>query len=179
MKKKIIITVILLISISFFSGITYSFFNSNAKMKSTNQGIANFIFEAKKVDTIQLDLNELVPGDKKEYLFSVTNANSSKVSDVTIEYQMKIKTYHFIPTVIKLYTVKGEKTDFLAECNETPTRDSNNMVVCNMPTETLETGSNIVNDYKLEIEFPSEYNDVMYSNLVDFISIDIESWQKL
>ena len=179
MKKKIMVTIILLICISFFSGITYSFFNSSSKMRSTNQGIANFIFEANKVDEIQLQLNELLPGDKKEYLFSVTNSNSSKISDVAIEYQIKIKTYHFIPTVIKLYTMEGEAATFLEECNETPTRDSNNMVVCNMPIETLERGSKISNDYKLEIEFPSEYNDVIYSNLVDFISIDIESWQKI
>ena len=179
MKKKIIITMILLICISFFSGITYSFFNSSAKMKSTNQGIASFIFKAKKVDKIQLDLNELLPGDKKNYLFSVTNENNSKVSDVSIEYQIKIKTYHFLPLIIKLYEIEGDQTNLVGECNEKVTRDSNNMLICNMPIKNLKTGTKEVDDYNLELEFPTEYNDIIYSSLVDFLSIDIESWQKI
>ena len=36
-----------------------------------------------------------------------------------------------------------------------------------------------IDDYKLKIKFPSEYNDEIYSNLVDFISMEIKSWQKI
>ena len=36
-----------------------------------------------------------------------------------------------------------------------------------------------IDDYKLVISFPQEYNDVLYSNLVDYMSIEIESWQKI
>lgn len=179
MKKKIILTICLLISITFFSGMTYSFFNSSANMKSTNQSIANFIFETEKVDYIELGINEFLPGDKKEFLFSVTNALEEKTSDVTIEYQLLIKTYHFIPTIINLYSIVDEKEELIATCDEPINRDSENKVVCKLPIETLEKGKVMKDDYKLEVIFPVEYNDVIYSELVDYINIDIESWQKL
>ena len=35
------------------------------------------------------------------------------------------------------------------------------------------------NNYKLRISFPEEYNDEIYSNLVDYIDIEIKSWQKV
>ena len=31
--------------------------------------------------------------------------------------------------------------------------------------------------YRLDIEFPSKYNSEDYANLVDYIDIDIRSWQ--
>ena len=179
MKKKICITVILIVLITFFSGITYSFFHSNTIMKSTNQGIASFVFETNNTDEIDLQLNGLVPGTQKEYLFSVTNTKNEKISDVTVEYQLIIKTYHFIPITINLYKIEDKKEEYIGTCDETSSRNSNNELICNMPKEILENSKEEVDNYKLKIEFPKEYNDISYSNLVDFINIEIESWQKI
>ncbi len=179
MKKKIILIMFLAIVVTFFSGVTYSFFNSKADFKSTNQGIASFVFETNKVDYIELDINNLVPGDEKEYLFSVTNSKGEKISDVTVEYQLRIKTYHFMPLTINLYKIEGETEKLIGNCDETVTRNSENELICNMPIETLKKTEEEVNDYKLKIGFPIEYNDISYSNLVDYINIEIESWQKI
>lgn len=179
MKKKIYIAITLIVLITFFSGITYSFFHSNTIIKSTNQGIASFVFEANNATEIDLQLNDLVPGTQKEYLFSVTNTKNQVISDVTVEYQLVIKTYHFIPLTINLYKIEDEKENFIGTCDETSSRNSSNELVCNMPKETLENSKEEVDDYKLKIEFPTEYNDAAYSNLVDFINIEIESWQKV
>ena len=179
MKKKILLVMILIIFVAFFSGITYSFFNSSAKSKSSNQGIASFIFETKKVDNIELDLSGLVPGDEREYSFSITNAKEEKTSDVTIEYQILIKTYHFIPLTISLYSVDESGEQLIDECDETFGRNEEKELVCNMPIETLqksELGNKI---YKLKVIFPENYNDLKYSNLVDYLNIEIESWQKI
>lgn len=179
MKKKIFLIIILVISVTFFSGITYSFFNSSATFKSTNQGIASFVFETNKVDYIELNINDIVPGDEKEYLFSVTNSKEDIISDVTTEYQLTIKTYHFIPLNINLYLIEEEKEILIGKCDETSSRNSNNELVCNMPLKVLNKSEKSNDDYKLKISFPSEYNDISYSNLVDYINIEIESWQKL
>ena len=96
MKKKMYLIILLIVLVTFFSGITYSFFHSNGTLTSNNQGIASFIFETNNLDKIDLNLNNLKPGDEKEYLFSVTNTSDNKVSDVTLEYKLSIKTYHFI-----------------------------------------------------------------------------------
>ena len=179
MKKKMYIAIMLIVLITFFSGITYSFFHSNAVMNSSNQGIASFVFEADNVDEIDLELTDLIPGTKKEYSFSVTNTKNNVISDVTLEYQLIIKTYHFIPLTIDLYKLVGEKEVFVGKCDETISRNSSNELVCNMPVELLNNSVEEQNDYKLKIEFPEKYNDVSYSNLVDFINIEIESWQKI
>lgn len=179
MKRKIILIVLLVLFVAFFSGITYSFFNSGALLKSNNQGIASFIFETDKVDYIELDLNNLLPGDEKDYLFSVTNSKQNKISDVTIEYQIKIKTYHFIPLNINLYEVKENKDEFVASCDEKSSRNEDNELLCNMPIKQFEKNEKGTVDYKLKIEFPLKYNDEIYSNLVDYIKIEVDSWQKI
>ena len=179
MKKKMYIAIMLIVLITFFSGITYSFFHSNAVMNSSNQGIASFVFETDTVDKIDLELNDLMPGTKKEYLFSVTNTKNNVISDVTVEYQLIIKTYHFIPLTIDLYKIENEKDIFVGKCDESVSRNSLNELVCKMPIELLNNSKEEKIDYKIKIEFPEKYNDASYSNLVDFINIEIESWQKI
>ena len=179
MKKKIYLVIILIMLITFFSGITYSFFHSSASMNSSNQEIAGFIFEATDLDQIDLNLNGLIPGESREYLFSVTNKSDENVSDVNIEYQLSIKTYHFIPLTIDLYQIKDEKETLVGSCDEKSERNSENELVCAMPISTLINSEEQIDDYKLKISFPSKYNDISYSNLVDYINIEIESWQKI
>lgn len=180
MRKKFFIIIILGILVIFLSGITYSLFNSKATMISANQGIASFIFETNNLDHIDLDLNGLVPGDTREYLFSVTNTNTkNKISDVTIEYKLILKTYHFMPLTINLYKVGEEEGTPIGTCDEKTGRNSNNELICAMPFGTLENEVKQKDDYKLIITFPSEYNDALYANLVDYISIEVESWQKI
>ena len=178
MKKKIYIILSFIILIMFFSGITYSLFHSSTSLTSNNQGLANFVFNAENLDSIALNLADLKPGTVLEYEFSITNNELEKVSDVTIEYQLKIKTYHFIPLDIKLYKL-NEKYDYVGNCDEKYTRDSDNKLVCNMPIEQMNKNENTVDTYKLVISFPEEYSDVEYANLVDFIDIEIDSWQKI
>lgn len=180
MKKKIILVGLLCTLVIFLSGITYSFFNSNTTMTSINQGIASFIFETKNLDRIDLDLNGFVPGEVREYSFSVTNTNAKdKTSDVTVEYKLNIKTYHFMPLIISLFKINNEEEQLIGTCDETFARNANNELVCNMPLSTLINTIEQTDNYKLKIVFPPEHNDISYSNLVDYINIEIESWQKL
>ena len=145
MKRKVILIILIVLFVSFFSGITYSFFNSGALLKSNNQGIASFIFETNKVDYIELNLSDLLPGDEKSYLFSVTNSKESKISDVTVEYQLKIKTYHFIPLNINLYEIKDGKDEFVDTCDEESSRNENKELVCNMPIKEFEKNNGLCN----------------------------------
>lgn len=178
MKRKIYIVLLLVVFVMFFSGITYSLFHSSTSLNSNNQGLANFVFNAEDLDSITLNMADLKPGAVLEYEFSVKNNESQKVSDVTIEYQLKIKTYHFIPLNIELYKF-NEKYDYIGKCDEKYTRDSKNQLVCNMPVEQMDKNKNTTDKYKIVVSFPSEYNDIKYANLVDFIDIEVDSWQKI
>ena len=37
----------------------------------------------------------------------------------------------------------------------------------------------VLDDYKLNITFPEQYNSESYSELVDFIDLEIKSWQTI
>lgn len=177
-KNKILIVFVIFLFVVFVSTATYSFFVSNASLSSDNTGIAKFIFNAEALEEIQVPLVDIKPGDINEYNFSVKNSNLEDISDVVVEYELSLKTYYFIPLEINLYNVVDEVDTLLVSCDETYSRNSNNEVVCNSLIQELGNELNQIDNYKLVVEFPVEYNSEKYSNLVDFISLEIKSWQK-
>ena len=97
-----------------------------------------------------------------------------------IQYQMIMKTYHFAPTVIELYKVLANETEELVlSCNETYTRNEQNEIICNSPIFEMSYSSLKIDNYKLKVTIPAEYSGIEYSDLVDYIDIEINSWQKL
>lgn len=174
-KLKIIVMLVTSIVLICGSGITYSLFTSSTKAVA-NQKIAKFVFNAAKTDVIELPISNLNPGEKAEYTFQVTNNIDNKRSDVTIKYQMTIKTFHFMPLEINLYK-ENEETPLLT-CEES-SRNTDNEVVCNIEVQTMDYKLNATDNYKLVIEFPEEFNDDSYTDLVDYIDIEIKSWQAI
>ena len=174
-RLKIIVMLVSSIVLICGSGITYSLFTSSSRLVA-NQKIAQFVFNATKTDVIELPITNLNPGAKSEYKFQVTNNIDNKRSDVTIKYQMTIKTFHFMPLEINLYK-ENEETPLLT-CEES-SRNTDNEVVCNTEIQTMDYKLNATDNYKLVIEFPEEYNDDSYSDLVDYIDIEIKSWQAI
>ena len=175
-KLNIIILLITAIVLVCGSGITYSLFTSSSRL-TANQEIAKFVFNATKTDVIELPISNLNPGSKSEYTFQVTNNIDNKRSDVSIKYQMIIKTFHFMPLEIKLY--KGNEVEPLLVCDETYGRNSDKELLCNSQIQTMEYKLNATDNYKLVIEFPEKYNDDAYMDLVDYIDIEIKSWQAI
>ena len=175
-KLKIIVMLVTSIVLICGSGITYSLFTSSTKAVA-NQKIAKFVFNAAKTDVIELPISNLNPGEKAEYTFQVTNNIDNKRSDVTIKYQMIIKTFHFMPLEINLYK-DGEEAPILT-CDETFGRNTDNEVVCRSEIQTMEYALNATDSYKLVVEFPEKYNDDTYMDLVDYIDIEIKSWQAI
>ncbi len=176
-KYRIVIILCTLIIIILGSAITYSFFSSDSNL-SLNQEIAQFIFEAKKTDHIDLSLVNMTPGDTEEYEFSVSNKKSNSISHVTLNYQINIETFHFMPLIIELYKVKNGEQELVLTCDESFARDENNHLICNSPIQEMVYSNEVSDNYKIVVTFPKEYNDVEYSDLVDYISVDIKSWQK-
>lgn len=159
-------------------GLTYSIFNSNATLGS-NQNIAKFIFNTESLDQFQLSLTDLSPSEIAEYPFSVSNISSGKLSDVTIQYQITLKTYHLMPLLIQLYKMNGEEEELIMICDETYNRNDKNELVCASIVQELGFSVEKLDNYKLKIEFLENYNDMIYSDLVDFLNLEINSWQKI
>lgn len=158
------------------TGITYSLFISDSNLIA-NQKVAKFVFDAKKTDLIELPLNNLNPGDKMDYKFQVANNLNNKKSEVTISYQMIIKTYHFMPLKLELYKVEEDVEKLILTCDESYGRNQENQVLCNTNIQKLAHNDKNADDYIMRITFPAEFNSESYTELVDYVDIEIKSWQ--
>ena len=178
-KLKLVIILITSVLLICGIGITYSLFTSKGNLHA-DQKIAKFVFEAKKTDTIQLPITNLNPGDKTSYNFQVTNNSNDKKSEVTINYELILKTYHFMPLEINLYKIVDDKEELVVKCDETISRDQQtNQIICNTKTSELSHNNELSENYRLDVSFPKQYNSLEYAELVDHIEIQIKSWQKM
>ena len=175
MKKKIIIISIAAFLILLIAGATYSYFVSNANMTSTNQHIAKFIFNSDSLDHLEIPLNGLKPGDVKEYEFEVSNNTDHVISDVNINYTLSLLTPHYMPLNIELY----KDDTLLMTCDESYERNNQNELVCETETQELDYHEEVNDSYKLRITFDSNYNSLEYANLIDYLNIEIRSYQKV
>ena len=180
MKKKIFLIIFLLIMIVLGLGVTYSAFSSENNLIMI-QEIASFIFETEQTDHISLALNDLKPGDEVSYNFSVSNNKTVddkvNLSNVKINYEISLSTYHFIPLNIKLY--KGEEEEPIMECSETVNRNDKNEIVCTSEIQEMDFKESVTDDYVIKATFDKDYNTEEYSDLVDYIDLEIKSWQKV
>ena len=179
MKYKVLIILIGLVALLLGTGITYSIFSSSSNLTLANQQIAKFIFETEKLDHLELSLDNITPGKEEEYLFSISNALDKTVSNVTINYQITIETFHFMPLDIALYKVKGETEELIMQCDETYSRNTSNILVCNSAMQEMSYEQGVLDNYKLKVSFPADYDSEDYADLVDFLDLKINSWQKM
>ena len=163
MKKKItFLLLFVLLGVSLFFGVrTYAKYVSSASGNGSIM-IAVPIIENNTLTTIPLDLNEIAPGDTKEYTFKVTNYEGDKLNEVKMNYSIKIDKSSNVPVEIKLF--KNSGTD-------------------NVLTE-LESTNNILgfeskqdDTYKLVINWDSSLNDYTYKDLPDYLDIIITGVQ--
>ncbi len=176
MKKKLILIAILACLAVVSVGVTYSYYSSSGNA-SGELAFATFIFEEEETSLIDIPLTNLVPGSRVSHDFSVTNEVGGKISDVVLEYTITIKTQLLMPLTYELRDVTGTE-NLLLTCDSSSSRDSENIVVCK--TEVIEMGNeNVeVKNYRLDVIFPSTYTNPIYAGLVDYVDIEIDSFQK-
>lgn len=177
MKRRITLVVMFGFLNILLIGVTYSFFKADSNLFA-NQDIAKFVFNAEETSTISVPITDLNPGGETSYSFKVKNNVDEVVSQVTINYQCIIKTYHLMPLEIKLFKT-GSVDELILSCDESFSRDEDNQLVCNSLIQKMTYDNKVSDEYRLDIVFPEKFNDEDYSDLVDYIDIDIRSWQEL
>ena len=64
-------------------------------------------------------------------------------------------------------------------CDETKNRNDNNELVCKTPIQELIYEEESEDNYQLKVTFDNNYNTEEYANLIDYINIEIKSYQKV
>ncbi len=177
-RKKIIIAELVLFILFLAAGVTYSIYTSRAELTNTEVEIAQFVFNANKTDAIELPVSSLIPGQVVSHNFSVTNNLDSDVSDVSVEYQILISTLHVIPLRYEITHITDTE-EVIVTCDQNNPRNEDGFLVCESPVMGIAYGDLKTENFRIDIIFPAIYNDSSYANLIDYVDLEINSWQKI
>ena len=161
----------MLISIT---GITYSLYTNMIK-KEIPISLASFSVGVEKKETLDINLSDLEPGSVNHYDFSILNNIDENMSDVSISYNIILKTGNYMPLDIKLY----DSSNNVLFDSKDGIRNEDNELVLKTKDIIMPYSKSVKNDYSLEVVFPEEYSGEEYSGLVDYINLTIEASQKI
>ena len=173
MKKRILIIAIMLMLISVM-GITYSLYTNMTK-KNVPISLASFSVGVEKTPSLDINIGDLEPGSVNSYNFSILNNIDEEMSDVSITYNIILKTGNYIPLDIKLYD--SENNVLFTSSDGVRTEDEE--LLLKSSDIVMPYSRSVKNDYRLEVVFPEEYSGEEYSGLIDYINLTIEASQKI
>ena len=181
MKKIInflIITLFLIILLANFPK-TYSKYETDA-MGRTDVETAYYVINAEyQNDTIKMF--DLVPSNNQYvYTFSVANNKDGKRLETRLKYNLKIRATTNLPLTYELYKIVNSE-DVVFKTADEVILDDYGTYFRHISTED-EYFSYIydeTNYYKLVVNFPEEFNNSQYQDIVEFMEIIIDSKQLL
>lgn len=186
-KNILLISKINLFLITFF--IAFVFFPSAlSKYQTTatgnvNSNIAFYLFKT-DYQVQRIKLTDLEPSNTPHvYTFSVSNTNNNKVSDVDIEYTLRIVTTTNLPLRYQLYENENYQannaTNLITSNNTSIALDQDNTYfqTFTFNSENLLYSTPKTNNYTLVIYFDATNKDAKYQDTIESVRIIIDSRQ--
>ena len=153
-------------------------YKSNAK-SNADVDLAFYMFKEQDISQ-DLKLESILPREEPyEYTFSVSNNDGTDRTETAIHYTIEFKTTTNLPLNFKVYNSEDLSTN-LVESTETRADDDGTyfkyikVVGGNLGFEEDETIT-----YKLNVEFPKDYNLAEYEGIVEYVKITIKSAQRV
>lgn len=166
MKNSKRITIIIVAIFLLVAGLsyTYSRFTSSIEDESVI-ATALFLNTSNLSETLSVSLDDMTPGMTKSYTFAVKNFDETRRNEVALTYDIKVIKSDNIPVSVTLYK-NGVEENIL---NSELTSLNNEMGFIVNQTDT----------YVLNIVWDITDNGYEYSDLVDYLDVDINSKQKI
>lgn len=148
---------------------------------------ALYIFEDENM-AFNLEPSGIIPSNNAneyQYVFSVSNFNASKQSDVDITYTVSVRTTTNLPITIKLYrnelpTTTGATNILGGATNVQDEDDAWYHLYQTVNSYDMPYANRVTDVYRLVVSYPSlAYNDPIYSNYIENIQIILDSKQKI
>lgn len=163
------------ILIYFLSRNTFSLFESEID-GSSDTDVAFYVFED-SLETHEIFIGDIKPGDTKDINFSVQNyrteGGNTQRAEVNLTYTIDVKCTENLPLNISL----SEDNSPLGSGAFQKDSFGTWFYCINVPTRTFNFNSNLKHDYKLNVSFPSNYNDPKYQDIVEAVEITVTSQQ--
>ena len=119
-----------------------------------------------------------VKPDGKDYIFNidVSNFKDDNVSEVDLEYTLELETTTNIPVDYKIYLNDATVNDFQ---NKEIIQDEDGMYFFKFstPKQRFEKEKEMTNHYQLIVNFPTNYNEEVYQDLIDHVEVTITATQ--
>ena len=182
-RFELILTIFVLMLVHRIVFNSFSLYESNAVSEATIE-VAYFLLDD-TYDTQTIKLDEMLPGDTQICRFSIANyyidqnTQQEVITETDMEYELKVRTTTNLPLKYKLSkSVDGSnKVPITLE----ETQDVHDTYFYTLLEETGEfrytTGQS--NVYTIEVEFPAEYDEIEYQNIIECIEITVEGHQKV
>lgn len=162
---------IIILSIRF----TFSSYEGNVDGKVVSD-IAFYLLEAGSYSE-SLKMFEVEP-DGNNYIFNVdvSNYKDNTRSDVDLEYELSLVTTTNLPIDYQIY-LGDDTTNIISKKEVFQDEDMMYFNRYMTSTRTFSKDRDMVDKYKIVINFPKEYNDSKYQDLLDSVEVVIESRQ--
>lgn len=142
-----------------------------------NVDIAFYLFK-EDYKTMTVNLASLVPQDNKYiYEFTVGNQDGIETAEVDIEYELTLRTTTNLQLTYELYMNENNEENIIIENTILP--DEYGTFFRTMTTEKkfLPYTKGTTNLYQLVINFPVNYNQEKYQDIIELLEITVNAKQ--
>ena len=177
---KLIILIICVILVARIFALVLSRYESNTNWNA-NVDIAFYLLK-EDYKQMTLNLGTILPKNEKYvYTFSIGNEEGSKVAEVDLRYNLKIRTTTNLPLTYELYRDQdydNPNSANIIRTNEV-TKDEDGTSFRNIGTDEvlLRYKEPETNTYYLVVNFPENYNEKTYQDIIEMIEISVDAKQ--
>lgn len=177
---KLIILIICVILVARIFALVLSRYESNTN-SNANVDIAFYLLK-EDYKQMTLNLGTILPKNEKYvYTFSIGNEEGSKVAEVDLRYNLKIRTTTNLPLTYELYRDQdydNPNSANIIRTNEV-TKDEDGTSFRNIGIDEvlLRYKEPETNTYYLVVNFPENYNEKTYQDIIEMIEISVDAKQ--
>lgn len=175
---KLLVNILCIILILILLDRTFAKYKTEATSQAEIQ--AAFYLLNDDFQSVNVKLDALEPRDEDYiYTFSISNNKSNKRTETSLEYELKVVTTTNLPLAYKLYKNEDYKTGTNIITTDSIAEDEYGTFFRTLSTEkeVFTHTEDKTNIYTLIIRFPKEYSKTEYQDIIEAITIEIDSKQ--
>lgn len=157
---------------------TLAKYADEAKMQAN---VVVALFTAGTSTSEEIAITEMLsPGSTEEVVFKVQNFSQTgelQYSEVALGYDIKIETIGNLPLTFQMSGERLNQTDDMNKLTGELAKVTDKEYSATGGELPVGVDDAVVHEYKLQITWPDEENDVKYSDEIDMLTITIETTQ--